>query len=389
VGNLFSPPPAVVLSLPPLGRTSPVLWWADRRRARFQGVPAAPRDLIGEWFSALEANGEDFTFRLGRYCAGMQEPEWYFLPHDRYDGLGGLAHVLRTERHTAIDLPHSAERPPSRFSKLLAALYCLLRRRSQPMRFRDEDPKFASRSRAESSPSAFAWALLTRAETEDVRDAARQRGVSLNAWLLWALARATLPGLVPKTGDFQWIVPVNMRGFAKTERDTDNAAWTLDVVFEPDASPEDVQSALVKELLRKQHWGTWELFKLLHLFKPETLRALARREMSVRKHGSFSNLGRLSPRVLDPTRGVDEWWMAFNPVLRSRPIGAACLTWCDKLALTLQLHPALSRDPRVAREWLARWQASLRASTQPNNVLTRSTAATRTETPGEGGMNGT
>jgi hypothetical protein len=351
-------------------------------------VAAAPRDLIGEWFSALEAQGEHFNFRLGRYCTGMQDPEWYFLPHDRYDGLGGLAHVLRTERGTEIDLPRSAERSPSRFAKLLAALYCLVRRRTRPMRFRDEDESFELRSATEARPSAYAWALFTRTETDDVRNAARRQGVSLNAWLLWALTRASLPYLVPNTGNIQWIVPINMRGLAKTPRDTDNAAWTLDVGFRPDASPEDVQAALGKQLRMNAHWGTWELFKLLHWFEPDTLKALAHREMRVRKHGSFSNLGRLTPRVPEGTHSLDEWWLAFNPVLKSRPVGAACLTWCDKLALTLQLHPALSRDPGVAHEWLEGWKAFIRGG-QPNSVLTKSTASTRTDVPGAGGVNGT
>jgi hypothetical protein len=351
-------------------------------------VAGAPRDLIGEWFSALEAEGECFTFRLGRYREEMRGPDWYFLPHERYDGLGGLAHVLRTELETAIELPRSAEKPPSRFSKFLAALYCLLRRRSRPMRFRDEDPSFEPRSAAAVQPTALAWTLFSAAETEMVRNAARKQGVSLNAWLLWGLARSTLPSLVAGTGNFQWIVPVNMRGHAKTARDTDNAAWTLDVAFEPDAAPEQVQAAIGEQMRHKAHWGSWELFKLLRFLKPEALKAIAQREMQVRKQGSFSNLGRLEPRS-DLIRSSGDWWMVFNPVLRYRPVGAACLTWCGKLALTLQLHPALSRDPRVAREWLDAWRRFVETVRQPNSVLAKSSAGTSTDSPGAGGVNGT
>jgi hypothetical protein len=359
----------------------------DRQESRFDGVPGAPRDLVGEWFSALEAEGESFTFRLGRYRREMPEPEWYFLPHERYDGLGGLAHVLRTQRQTQIDLPRSSERPPSRLSKFLAALSFLFRRRSRPMRFCDADPSFEPRTAAEVAPSALAWTLFSGAETEHVREAARRRRVSLNAWLLWALSRSSVPWLVPNTGNFQWIVPVNMRGHTTTPRDTDNTAWTLDVAFESDAGPEQVQAAIGEQLQRKTHWGSWELFKLLRFLSPEALKAIARREMQVPKHGSFSNLGRLEPRSASPS-SPEEWWMAFNPVLRSRPVGAACLTWCGRLALTLQLHPALSRDPRVAREWVDAWRGSLTAD-QPNSVLTKSSAGTRTEVPGAGGVNRT
>jgi hypothetical protein len=347
------------------------------------------RDLLGEWFSALEANGEFCSFRLGRYGATMREPEWFFLPHARYDGLGGLAYVLRSVFASEIDLPSSTERPPSSLERILAALRFLFRTRSRPMRWRDEDTALRPRGSDDLRPSALAWALFSKSETEALRDTARRRGVSLNAWLLWGLTRSCLPRLVPDTGNMQWIVPVNLRGFAKTERDTDNAAWAVDVAFDAAACPETVHAAIAEQLRNKTHWGSWELFELLRYLGPKALNAVARREMHVPKHGSFSNMGSLEPRQANALASSDEWWMAFNPVLRSRPVGAACLTWRGRLALTLQLHPGMSRDQRLARDWLDRWTESALGGERPNSTLTKSRAATVTDSPGGGGVNGT
>jgi hypothetical protein len=143
-----------------------------------------------------------------------------------------------------------------------------------------------------------------------------------------------------------------MRGAVESERDTANMAWTLDVAFSPGAGPEQIHAAIRRELERRTHWGAWHLLNLFRYLKPELLRAVARREMQIRKHGCFSNLGRLGPAASDAD---PECWMAFNPVLKSRPVGAASLTWGDRLTLTLQLHPALSRDPEAARAWLNDW----------------------------------
>lgn len=310
------------------------------------------RDLLGEWFAALEAHGENYTFRLGRYRLGMSQPDWFFLPHDRFDGLGGLAHVLRTRFNRDLELPQSGERRPSGGERFKAALRLLFRRFPRLMEWRDEDTAWRPGEARHSAPTALAWLLLSEEETRELRQQARQRRISFNAWLLWALAGATLAELRGQ-GSLEWIVPINMRGAVQLERDTANAAWTLDVAFAPGASPQNVHGALQREFERRSHWGGWQLMNLLRYFTPRVLREVARREMAVRKHGCFSNMGLVGPSALAERDA--EWWMAFNPVLRSRPVGAACLTWGGRLALTLQLHPALTRSPERAKDWLDAW----------------------------------
>ena len=52
-------------------------------------------DPIRPWFDAAEEMGEFIGIRFGRVTPGAVEPEWMFLPHTDYDGIGGLAHLLR------------------------------------------------------------------------------------------------------------------------------------------------------------------------------------------------------------------------------------------------------------------------------------------------------
>jgi len=107
-----------------------------------------------------------------------------------------------------------------------------------------------------------------------------------------------------------------------------------------------------------------------------------------------SNLGSLGPPATEAPR---EWWLAFNPVMRSRPVGAACLTWGGRLALTLQVHPALSREPEQARAWWNEWtRIALERSDcdaacclQPNSAEAMSSFGTTTDSPAAGGRNGT
>ena len=149
-----------------------------------------------------------------------------------------------------------------------------------------------------------------------------------------------------------------MRGAVPSKRDTENLASILDVSFPLPATPSAVDEALQTERRRLGHWGAWQLLHLVGRLDKRRRAAVIRREARISKHGSFSNLGRLGPR--GPVDGtVPEWWMAFNPVIRSRPVGMACLTWCGRMAATLQLHPALSRSQQEAQRWLADWREAI------------------------------
>jgi len=309
------------------------------------------RGIHGDWFGALERMGESFLIRLGRYRRGMRQPDWFFLPHQDFDGLGGLAHLLRTTERTELAIPQLALADrPSALAKWMAALRLLCRR---PVRPRSWQPT-AARSNASTEP-AFAWTLFSSTDTLALRADARSRGVSLNAWLLWALAESCLGRLAPGREGAAWIVPVNMRGAVPGERDTANLASILDVAFPLPASPSAVDAVLRKERSKLAHFGAWQLLQLLGRFPSTFRQAIVRREAKISKHGSFSNLGQLA--TLDGTGpSIPEWWMVFSPVIRSRPVGMACLTWQGRMAVTLQLHPVLNCSEQETREWLATWR---------------------------------
>ncbi|HSY19995.1 MAG TPA: hypothetical protein VK815_16745, partial [Candidatus Acidoferrales bacterium] len=69
-------------------------------------------DPIAPWFVAAEALGEYIGIRFGRIAPGKTEPEWIFLRHAEFDGVGGLADIFRRRGATVATLPqikHPAE----------------------------------------------------------------------------------------------------------------------------------------------------------------------------------------------------------------------------------------------------------------------------------------
>src|ERR1700730_6780435 len=52
-------------------------------------------DYIQSWFVAAEELGEYIGIRFGRIPPGATQPEWIFLRHTDFDGIGGFADILR------------------------------------------------------------------------------------------------------------------------------------------------------------------------------------------------------------------------------------------------------------------------------------------------------
>jgi hypothetical protein len=314
---------------------------------------AASVDFFYHWFSELDAQGEETTFRLGA-VNGSAEPDWVELPHHSFDGLGGLAHALALRVGAKLSMPSLPGPYPRPAERWLAALRLLFRRPPRLLRWQGK----RSASTAEQRPAA-AWELLTADMTNELRAQARRRGVSLNALFLEGLTRALEPLLQPGRGSIEWVVPVNMRGLEPQLSPTANQAVTLDVHFPLAASAAVIDGKLRRELGRNAHFGAWQLLLWLGSCGPRLVRILARRELRVRKHGSFSNLGSLQSSQCSTE---PQWWMAFNPVQRTRPVGAACLTYQGRLSLTLNLHPVLGLDRAAARRILKDWRQRLFAT---------------------------
>ena len=71
--------------------------------------------------------------------------------------------------------------------------------------------------------------------------------------------------------------------------------------------------------------------------------------------GGFSNLGDWDPdqRITQP--GCLGGWLFCPPVLRCQLVGAGCVTFHNRLSLTIQAHPSLTTEPAVPAAWIQNW----------------------------------
>src|SRR5581483_11477434 len=114
-------------------------------------------DPIKSWFVAAEEIGEYIGIRFGRIAPGASEPEWIFLRHTDFDGIGGFAELLR---RGGAWLPLLRSLP--KFLKPRRPLkWSPLKGRPMP-------------STSELQPPAVAWHLFDETTTTQIRRACRR-----------------------------------------------------------------------------------------------------------------------------------------------------------------------------------------------------------------------
>lgn len=310
-------------------------------------------DWVGEVFSALRDCGENISIVYGQKVtpATHAEPQWFELPHDKFDGIGGLADLLRGKGFGVDALPVLRG---DRFSRwralrgLFAVLPTLGIRRRQWRRFDG-----SRHVRFIPVRERLAWKLLTKEETRQLTAAARAAGVTVNTYLLFHLDAAVASQLAAPASSRRWMIPVNLRGAVTrpVEAAPHMAFFAVDIAS--DRSLSGLQAQITRLKTRAYHWGAWLALNAGRLIGPDAMRR-DMRARETKQHGwtgIFSNLG------IWEVPGAGSW--IFGPAIsRVHPVGAGCITMNGRTALTVQLHDAFGATLRESYALLDAWQQS-------------------------------
>jgi hypothetical protein len=312
-------------------------------------------DPISAWFVAAQELGEFVGIRFGRIPPGADEPEWIFLPHTDFDGIGGLAEIFRRRGVKVDRLPQLRHPLAPSWVSLVRAL---------PKYFGPRRGiKWGAVERGAANgdwahpPTAVAWHVFDEEVTTRIRQVCRKAEFTVNSFLLQHLTKAIRPSLEDPASAVSWMIPVNIRG--KVDRGRDTAVHTSYVGVKV-GSGERVQSIhrnVYAALQRGEHWANWHLYLLGRFITPGLRRYLVATGWGgfQRNLGSFSNLG-----DWDPDQAITEpdclgAWLFCPPVLQMLPVGTGCATFQNRLSLTIQAHPSLTTDPSVPGAWVKNW----------------------------------
>jgi len=325
-------------------------------KTEIEGVDtSSPAHQVRVWFETLESLGEYVGIRFGRVSRLNGKVDWFFLSHKDFDGVGGLAHLLRERGADLPHLPritHPYDESWLHFFRFLPTL--LASRRVLEWNPLKQGKEIASTSQP---PPAVAFHVFDEATTAKIRRSSRMAEVTVNSLLMKYLDRAVRPALADPASAVPWMVPVNLRGKVVQSEDTGNHSSYVGIQIYASETAKQVHRRIYSALRKGQHMAAWKGFTATRLTTPEIKMRMIEtsRATSQWSVGAFSNLGVWDPekQITAPECMGD--WLFAPPVLRFQMIGAGCVTYRGRLALTLQIHPELTTSPQVANEWLRAW----------------------------------
>lgn len=312
-------------------------------------------DLISPWFLAAEDLGEYIGIRFGRIPPGGAEPEWIFRRHTETDGIGGFAEILRGRGARLERLPqlrHPTPRSPFAAIKLLPK-FLKARQRVKWAPLKGE----VRQSTKNEPPSAVAWHVFDETDTMQARRLCRRFGVTINTFLLKHLTKAIRPFLEDESSIVPWMIPVNLRGKVTLSKDTDNFSSYVGIKIQSYETLQEIHSKIYAALASGEHWGNWQIYQFGKFASAGMKKFLIAKELAMSQWnlGGFSNLGDWDPekRIVQPECLGD--WLFCPPVLRCQAIGAGCVTFQNRLTLTIQAHPELTTNLETVRSWIQNW----------------------------------
>jgi len=315
----------------------------------------AKKDPIRPWFDAAEDLGEYIGIRFGRLPPGASEPEWFFLKHTDFDGIGGLAHLLR-ER--GAELPRLAQikhpAPPSWVSLVRA-----LPKFARPMRRVKWGPLEGPTRPSTPSvpPPAVAWHIFSESATMQIKRVCRKKGYTVNSFLLKHLTKAVRPSLADESSFVPWMLPVNLRGKVSRERDVENHSSYVCVNVQSYETVEDIHTNIYAALARGEHWANWFSYRSGLLLTHGLRKFLIKTERCTSQWnlGGFSNLGDWDSEKKLQQPGCVGPWLFCPPAMCFQRMGAGCVTFQNRLSLSIQAYPELTTSSEVPRGWVQNW----------------------------------
>ena len=318
-------------------------------------MPKEKTDVMKLWFLTAEELGEFIGMRFARIAPGDTEPEWMFPRHADYDGVGWFAENLRRRGAQLERLP--TIRYPAPPPKL--AVLRILPKYLKPKHRLKWAPLERGSAKADSSkpPLAVAWHLFDEEATTQIRRVCRNVEVTVNSFLLKHLTKAIRPFLEDQSAAVPWMIPINMRGKVKLERETANYTSYIRVEVQSYETVHDIHQKIYAALCRGDHWANWQAYQLGRFLTAGMRRYLVATELATPQWnlGAFSNMGDWDPGKEFTQPECQGGWLVCPPVLRFQQVGVGCMTFQNRLSLTIQLHPELTTDAKVPQLWMQNW----------------------------------
>lgn len=309
-------------------------------------------NITSQWFKAAEGAGNFIGIRFGRISEGSSNVEWIYVSHDECDGIGAFAKLLRQQGEKIEQLPENKNPCLAVIAPLWSWFWYA--RRDKKICYAQREDWEATTIASPDQAGDVDYYLCSEAETEAILARCRAIGVTVNNLLLYQLDLAVRPELKRQGLTTMWTIPVNLRGDIKHRDDEENHVSCVDAAISESDSEQDIQQQVAGRLARAEHRANYLLLKLGHLISHKVKLTYFQKNSTkvYGSIGSFSNLG-----VWDTGCELEsrDSWLFCPPVMTGQLLGAGCVTFRNRLALTLQIHSGIENSEQKAKRCMQRW----------------------------------
>jgi len=206
-------------------------------------------------------------------------------------------------------------------------------------------------------PKAVAYHIFDEQMTTQIRRVCRKSGFTINSFLIKHLTKAIRPFLQDESSVVPWMIPTNMRGKVIRDRDTANYTSYVSINVCSYETVRDIHKQIYSALGRGEHWANWYSYSVSSPLPKFAKRFMLVKELATSQWniGSFSNLGDWDADKTISQSECEGSWLFAPPVLRCQLVGAGCVTFQNRLSITIQAHPDLTNSPSVPEGWIEQW----------------------------------
>lgn len=313
----------------------------------------ATRDYIGMWYRARVRHGIGDDIRYGLIDPDSGEVSWRILPHSKFDGIGGVAHLLRGRGVEPATLPTLRESGVPSFWQLVPGLLSGRDRAPEPRWNKPVPPAVASEP-------VFGVSWAGRAETDMIRRNARELGISPAMLLFWGLHQVVIRRLLREGARGNWFFPVNMRGPVRLASDEMNHSSGFYISLDGDWTPMELRDHIRSELRRQRHWLMWYQARVGRWVGQAGVNRLYDwMSPGANYLGSFSMLGEWRQDMTAAGWPARSLLCFCGPGSPAHPVSNGAMIWNGRLTLMLQFHPVLGLGQQMLDACLHDWRALL------------------------------
>ena len=321
---------------------------AIKRKIFFQN--RHQKDWSGEKYKIVEEMGERIDMIFGRTDCTTEHVDWFIRSHARSDGISAFVDLTKKIDNMNIgELPSMKEIPtPSLVKRFFLLIKYLKESKTTSYNWK----KFFPHEKGDTS--ALSYFFYSKEETKKIITHCRAKNISITSFLLYHLNSCVNEIFLNDQFEVVWLLPVNFRQKGIKNNSSANHTSSLSVRIRKTYSENQLHDKIHDMLKEGVQWGAWIYSNIPKYIGLNAMRFIYKHLYKGHYLGLFSNIGNWPPE--NTSNNHDNiLYLGGAPGTSLSLINAVCISWNERLNMTLQIHPKISKEESDTCKLMYSW----------------------------------